>query len=282
MLTRTLATALIALSSSFAVQAQLETPAASPRSVLKQTVGLTEVEIDYSRPGVKDRQIFGSLVPFGEVWRTGANSPTKISFSDDVTLGGAAVPAGVYALYTIPGESEWTIIIYTTTDQWGAYGYDQSKDLVRFVAPVSELAQSVESFTIGIDYLRNDSATVHLDWANTRVAFPLEVPTSQKVLSQIDELQGTPEFQKPGTLFAAGSYYHESGKDLEQALEWVSEACEKRKDPAFWMFARKARIEVDLGLTDAARSSAERTLELATAARNRDYQKIANDILASL
>lgn len=270
------------LSLAFSVQAQLKTPAASPHAHIKQTVGLTDVEIDYSRPSVKGREIFGGLVPYGKVWRTGANASTKISFGDDVTLNGESVPAGTYAFYAIPEEDEWTIIISTATDLWGASGYDQSKDLTRFKVKPAKLAEKIETFTIGFDELRNDSASLFLDWDHTRVAVKLEVPTEGKVMSQIEELQDTPEFQNPNTLFNAGSYYHESGKDLEQALEWVTKACETRDPPAFWMYARKARIEVDLGKTNAAKESAEKTLELATEAGNGDYQKIAKDILASL
>ncbi|EDY81934.1 hypothetical protein VDG1235_1554 [Verrucomicrobiia bacterium DG1235] len=262
--------------------AQLNTPAASPYSELKQTVGLTEIQLVYSRPSMKGREIFGGLVPYGSVWRTGANQPTKISFSDDVVLGGKEVDAGTYALYTIPGKSEWTVIIYSNTELWGSFGYDQANDVVRFKVKPSKLGHAVESLTIGLDSLSNSSASIYLDWDHTRVAFSVEVPTDAKVMSQIDELKGTPAFENPNVLFGAGTYYHESGKDLEQALAWVGEACEKREQPAFWMYARKARLEVDLGKKAAAKASAEKTLELATAANNADYQKIAKDILAAL
>ncbi|MDQ8187995.1 DUF2911 domain-containing protein [Pelagicoccus sp. SDUM812002] len=267
---------------SVSASAQLNTPAASPHSVLEQTVGLTEVAIDYSRPSIKGREIFGGLVPYGEVWRTGANQPSKISFSDDVTLGGEAIPAGQYALYTIPGKNEWTVIVYKSTDLWGSMGYDPEGDLVRFKVEPTRLEHSVESMTFSIDALRNDGAVLSLDWDRTRISMPLEVPTAQKVMAQIDELKGTPAFEKPSVLFNAGTYYHEAGKDLETALQWVSKACESSERPAYWMFARKARIEVDLGMNEAAKASAEKTLELATAGGNPDYQKIAQDILAKL
>lgn len=266
----------------FTASAQLKTPAASPHSVLEQTVGLTEVAIDYSRPSVKGRDIFGGLVPYGSVWRTGANQPSKVSFSDDVILGGEPIPAGEYALYTIPGKDEWTVIVYSSTELWGSMGYDSKGDLARFTVKPTKLAQSVESMSFTIDALRNDSAVICLDWDQTRIEMPIEVPTSAKVLAQIEELKGTPAFEKPGVLFNAGTFYHESGKDLETALSWVSKACELREQPAYWMFARKARIEVALGKSAAAKASAEKTLELATAGGNPDYQKIARDILASL
>lgn len=274
--------AAVALAWIFPVSAQLKTPAASPHSSLEQTVGLTEVAIDYSRPSVKGRDIFGGLVPYGKVWRTGANQPSKVSFSDDVILGGEAIPAGQYALYTIPGKGEWTVIVYANTELWGASGYDSKDDVARFTVKPETLGHAVESMTFTVDSLRNDSAVLYLDWDQTRVPMSLEVPTSAKVLAQIEELKGTPAFEDPGTLFNAGTFYHESGKDLETALAWVSKACELREKPAFWMFARKARLEVDLGMKAAAKVSAEKTLQLATAGGNSDYQKIARDILAKL
>ena len=274
--------AFFSLSAFSVVSGQISFPAASPHCVFKQVVGLTDVEIDYSRPGVKGREIFGGLVPWGEVWRTGANAPTKITFSNDVTLGGAEIRAGSYALFTIPEPDEWTIIIYGSTDGWGSFGYDSSKDVVRIKAKPMRLNERVESFTIGIDALRNDTATLNLDWDHTRVAIPMKVDTSGQVMSRIEELKDTPEFQKPNALFGAGSFYHDSGYDLPQALDWVSAAIEKSDSPAYWMYARKARIEADLGQKEAARASAERTRELANEAGNPDYVKIANDIIASL
>ena len=273
----------LAISGLATAQAQLKTPAASPFAYFKQTVGLTDVEIEHSRPSMKGREIFGELVPYGEVWRTGANQPTKLTFSDDVTLGGKSVPAGSYALYTIPGKSEWTLIVYSETDLWGSFGYDQSKDVARIVAKPQKLRTPVETFTIGLGELRNDSAQLHLDWANTRVAVELKVPTDSKVMSQIEKLEGTEEFaSNPNALFGAATYYHESNRDLDQALEWVTRALEQQDQPAYWMYARKARIERDLGKKEAAKVSAEKTLELATAGNNPDYQKIARDILESL
>lgn len=281
-LSRNLAIGAIALAAAFSSNAQLKTPAASPAAVLKQTVGLTGVEIDYSRPSMRGREIFGGLVPYGAIWRTGANQPTKLTFSDDVQLGGADIPAGTYALYTIPEEDEWTIIIYEGTELWGAFGYDESNDVARFKAKPISLERPVETFTIGVGFLRSDSATIYLEWSKTRIELPLKVPTHEKVTAQINALKDKPEFRNPNTLFAAGTYYHESGKDLETAHEWVSEAVAKSEKPAYWMFARKARIEADLGKTEEARRSAEKTLELAKEGNNPDYQKIARDILASL
>lgn len=172
---KTLTLAAACLSMTFAASAQNNGPAPSPHSVLTQVVGTTEVTIDYSRPSAKGRKVFGGIVPMGAVWRTGANKPTAITFSKDVVVGGKDVPAGSYALFTIPGENEWTIIIYSTTEGWGAFSYDQAKDFARFTAKPTKLGQMAESFAIGIDHLRDDSAIINLDWDHTRVSFPIEV-----------------------------------------------------------------------------------------------------------
>lgn len=274
--------ALAAFALAAASQAQIDFPAASPRSVVKQTVGLTEIEIDYSRPSAKGREIFGGLVPYGEVWRAGANAPTTIAASHDITLGGQRVPAGRYALYAIPGEDAWTIIVYNSTELWGSYGYDSAKDLVRFQVEPSRLDRHVESLSFSFDALRNDDATLNLDWADVRVSIPVGVDASAQVMRQIDSLKDKPEFQNPNTLFGAGSFYHDAGENLEQALAWVTQAVESRDEPAFWMYARKARIELDLGRKAEALASARRTLELATQAGNADYVRIAEDLIEQL
>lgn len=277
-----LALSLLLASIASLASAQLKTPAPSPHSSLTQTVGLTEVSIDYSRPGMKGRAIFGELVPFGEVWRTGANKPTRITFSDAVTLGGTDLEAGTYALYTIPGKNEWTVIVYADTELWGAFGYDKANDVTRFKVKSKAIAERVESLTIGFDSLHNDGATLYIAWDKTRIDIPLKVHSHEAVMSQIEELKGTPGFESVGNLYSAGSYFYESGEDLEQALEWVTAACEKSDSPAYWMLATKARIELKLGRTGAAKASAQKALELAIAGKNPDYEKIAKDILAQL
>jgi hypothetical protein len=169
----------VTLAGSGAVFAQApkpETPAASPACTLKQRVGLTDIEIVYARPGMKGRQVFGGLVPYGKVWRTGANQATKITFSAPVKLADADVPAGTYALFTIPGEKEWTIILNKTSSQWGSFRYDEKADLVRVKAVPVSLAEPVESFTIDLNDLRDDSATLNLIWEKTRVPVKLSVP----------------------------------------------------------------------------------------------------------
>src|SRR5271154_1505683 len=156
-------------------------PAASPGCTLKQRVGLTDIEVDYSRPGKKGRTIFGGIVPYGQVWRTGANAATKITFSTPVKLDGQDVPAGSYALFTIPGEDEWTIILSKNASQFGAFQYDSKDDLVRFkVAPV-ELSESIETFTIEFNHIRDESAVLNLVWDKAVVPIKIEIELTSKL-----------------------------------------------------------------------------------------------------
>lgn len=154
---------------------------ASPHSVLKQTVGLTEVTVDYHRPSARGREIFGGLVPYGEVWRTGANQSTDITFDKPVIFGGESVEAGTYGLYTIPGKDSWTVILYSDPSLWGAGKYDESKDVVRVKADVVELQPTLESFTIGLNALTKESAVLHFDWVNTRAAVEIKVGEMSKM-----------------------------------------------------------------------------------------------------
>ena len=176
-----------ALFLAFGMNAQIKAPQPSPTAELEQMVGLTEVEIEYSRPGKKGRDIFGSLLPFGEIWRTGANASTKISVSDDVMIGGQKVPAGQYALYTIPGKDEWTVIIHKHLENWGAGGYQDSEDLCRFTVKPTMMNDTYESFTIDFSDFTTNSANINLTWDKTRVSFPINTPTDEMVEKQIKE-----------------------------------------------------------------------------------------------
>lgn len=155
------------------LHAQPKGPAASPAQTVTQVVGTTDVVVSYSRPGVKGREIYGGLVPFDKVWRTGANAATKITLAGDATIGGVEVPAGEYGLFTIPGENEWTVILSHDSGIWGAYDYDPANDFARFTVKPTRLKDAVETFTIGFSSFDEYEAVMHLDWAHTRVAFPI-------------------------------------------------------------------------------------------------------------
>ena len=252
--------------------AQIKAPAASPSATLTQTVGLTEVKIEYSRPGLKGRRMFGGFLPYNQLWRTGANASTKITISDDVQIEDNDLPAGTYALYTIPGKDEWTIIIHKNITHWGTGGknYSKSEDAFRFKVKSTKLTEKVETFTIGIDNVQSNSASIELKWENTKVSFLLGVNTEAKVMADIKQkmkgVSGT-------TYYQAAKYYHETGKDKNQALQWVQSAIELEGEK-FWMLRLKALILADMRRYKKAIKAAERSTILAKEAGNDNYVKM--------
>lgn len=266
-------TALTLLSASTLGLAQIKTPAPSPTGKFSQDVGLIKVEVEYSRPSIKGRKIFGDLVPFGELWRTGANASTKVTFSDDVQAANVSLPKGTYALYTIPGESQWTIIFYKDITIWGAPEPKDFKDdqvAGQFKVPVQRLTDKVETFTINVGNLTNNGADLELIWENTKVAIPITVGTDEKVMSAI---KSTMEGPSANDYYAAARYYYESKKDLKQALTWVNSCLEKGGEK-FWILRLKANILGDLGMYNDAITTANRSTELAKADGNTDYPRM--------
>lgn len=262
---------IILLCSGLAI-AQIQTPQPSPSTTLEQVVGLTEVKIEYSRPAMRGRTIMGDLVPYGSLWRTGANKNTTLSFSDPVTVGGQALAAGTYALFTRPGKSLWEVFFYTETENWGTPQEWQSKSVAAVIeVPTQSLAEPQESFTISINELTNTGANISLSWENTRVTLPLEVPTDEKTMASIKEtMKGTP---KAGDLYQAAVYYRESGRDLQTAKKWIGKAIEM--DPGkYWMYRQQALILADLNEKEEAIKAAQSSLELAEKAGNQDYVRL--------
>jgi hypothetical protein len=262
----------------FSAHAQtLRTPAPSPAQTLTQEFGLSNVQLSYSRPAVKERKIFGELVPFGKVWRTGANSATTISFGEEVTIGGTKIPAGKYGLLTIPDQKEWTIIITRQLDVTSPSAYKQDQDLVRFKAPVSDLPFAVESFMITFDNVKASSMDVVILWDKTSVAFPVAVNVDGKIMAQIDNIMKNDN--RP--YFNAAMYYMETGKDLNKALEWLNKATEQSPD-AFWVHHQKANCLAKLGKKQEAISAANKSMELAKLAKNDDYVALNQKLIAGL
>jgi hypothetical protein len=255
----------------------LTTPQPSPTQTIKQNFGVGSIELNYSRPAKKDRKIMGDLVPFGKVWRTGANNATTITFSDDVTIGGTVVKAGKYGLLTIPDAKNWTIIISKDVTVNQPANYKAENDVVRVQADVITLPYTIENFTINFADITGSSCNVQLMWENTYLQFPVTTGTDAKVMSQINDVMNNDN--KP--YFSAASYYYDNGKDLNQALTWVNKAIETNKD-AFFMYMLKARIHKKLGDKVAAKAAAATCKELATKAKNDDYAKLATDFMASL
>jgi Protein of unknown function (DUF2911) len=266
------------------VDAQVQTPAASPAGSVSTTVGLTEVKINYSRPRAKGRAIFGSaatvLVPYGKIWRTGANSGTTISFSDDVKVEGVAVPKGEYLVLTWPGATEWTVALYKNVDLGGETDkYDPAQDAANFKVKPEKLTEKVETLTMNIGDISNDSksAKVQIAWENTSVKFNITADYEAKVMASIEKNTKV----DPYNYFQAAVFYLENGKDLKQALEWVNKAAEGMSSP-FWVLHQKAKIQKGLGDKSGAIATANASLESAKKANNRDYQMMNEELIKSL
>ncbi|HEY0667394.1 MAG TPA: DUF2911 domain-containing protein [Sphingobacteriaceae bacterium] len=255
--------------------AQLRMPQASSSQTVTQGFGLGTVTVKYSRPNVKGRTIFSGLVPYGEVWRTGANSATLITFSEDVTLEGKPVAAGEYGLFTIPGKDSWTIIINKSAKQWGAYEYKQADDVLRFEVKPAKLSNKVETFTIGFTDVLPSTANLNLAWDKTSVSIKMTTDVDSKVMSSIEEaMKGE---KKP--YFQAAQYYFDNGKDLNKALEWIN-AAEAADQKAPWIKYWKARIQLKTGDKSGASTTAKAGIEAAKTMNNKEYIRLNTNILA--
>ena len=255
----------------------LKTPAPSPTQTIKQDFGLSSLEFNYSRPGIKGRKVFGDLVPFGKVWRTGANSATTITFGDDVTIGDTKIKAGKYGLLTIPGEKEWTIIISKSTSTTNPADYKQDEDIARVTAKPMTMKDKVESFTAQFANIKPNTCDLQLMWENTAVALPISVDVETVVMKQIDQLMN--KDNKP--YFNAAMYYMDNGKDLNQALAWFDKAIELNPT-YYWVHHQRANCLAKLGKKDDAKKAAEKSMALAKEDKNEDYVKLNEKLLAQL
>lgn len=276
--TFTLAILLMAGMSTFAQQIQM--PQASPSAKIAQKVGLTDVTVDYSRPSTKGRKIFGELVPFGEVWRTGANGATIISFSTDVEIDGKKVPQGQYAIYSIPGKSEWTIILSKDTKLWGAIGYDPKNDLMRFQVVPNKLSRVYETFEISFNNMTDTGADLSIKWDQTRIDFRIVTQVDAIVMAQIKELVLDKNATDATLLYSAANYYFTNQKDIPLAYTWITKSVES--DPKYWTVHLKAKIELALGMKTEALESAKRSKELAIEAKNPDYVSLNDRLIKSI
>ncbi|PZX61050.1 Protein of unknown function (DUF2911) [Algoriphagus ratkowskyi] len=263
---------------SFAQQIQM--PQASPSAKIAQKVGLTDVTVDYSRPSTKDRKIFGELVPYGQVWRTGANGATVLSFSTDVIIDGKSIPAGQYALYAIPGKSEWTMILSKNIKLWGAIGYQQADDVIRFKTTPEKLKKKNETFEISFANMTDTGSDLSLEWENTKVDFRIETQVDPLVMAQIKELIIDGNSTDPSLLYSAASYYYTNKKDMNLAYNWINESVEK--DSKYWTMHLKAKIEAALGKKTDAVETAKVSINLAEEAGNQDYVGLNERLIKSL
>jgi len=255
----------------------IKTPAPSTPQYVRQDFGLSSIELSYSRPGVKGRKIFGDLVPFGKVWRTGANQATTLTFGDAVTIGGTKIPAGKYGLLSIPGADEWTIIITRQLDVTSPAAYKPDQDVVRLTAKTHDLPFSVETFTILFSDVTSTSCNLQLTWDNTIVMVPITTDIDSKIMAEIDNAMNKDNHP----YYTAAYYYLENGKDLNKALEWFDKAL--AQDPtAFFVAYQKARCQAKLGKKQDAIATAKKAIDLAKQANNADYVALNEKLIASL
>jgi Protein of unknown function (DUF2911) len=254
---------------------KIEFPAASQHSTVKQRVGLTDVEVDYSRPNKNNREIFGGLVPYGKLWRTGANAVTKISFTKPVALGGKEIPAGEYALFTIPTADEWTIIISKDAKVQSAADYKQENDAARITAKPESNPVTIETFTIGLADVKGASATLNFLWDKTRVPVKLTTDDVEQVSKQLATVVGAGTLLDPRTAYQAAAFYYDNNKDMKQAAKWIDQALEKNPN-AYFMHYKKAQIQAKLGNKKEAIASAQRAIDILKKGKSPDESAIKN------
>lgn len=255
----------------------LKTPQPSPTQTIKQDFGIGNIELSYSRPGMKGRKIFGDLVPYGKVWRTGANSATTLTFSDSVTIGGVKIAPGKYGLLTIPGKDQWTLIISKQTDVTSPAAYKQENDVVRVNAKPETTKDALETFTMQFANVKSTTADLQIMWDNVVVSLPIATNVESKIMAQINNLMNRDN--RP--YYQAAMYYMETGKDLNQALVWLNKAIEQNPN-AFYIYHQKANALARLGKKEEARAAAQKSIELAKEAENDDYVELNKKLLDSL
>jgi hypothetical protein len=262
----------------FVAEAQLKTPQASPKATVFQTVGLTDIEIVYCRPAARGRAVFGNLVPFGKIWRTGANENTTISFSEDVVIDGKTLPKGKYALYTIPKIESWEVIFYSTTNNWGnPEVWNEANVVLRTTVKEEALPKPVESFTIGISNLDANFAYLDMAWENSSVSMKFEVPTQKATLANIEKALAGPT---SGDYFSAAQYIYQSNGDNAKALNYIDKALDMSAEKPYWYTRLKSLIQAKLGDKKGAVETANISLAAAETAKNQDYVKMNRESIA--
>lgn len=262
----------------FIAEAQLKVPQASPKATILQTVGLTDIEIVYCRPAARGRAVFGNLVPFGKVWRTGANENTTISFSDDVIIDGKTLPKGKYALYTVPKIESWEVIFYSTTNNWGnPEVWNEGNVVLRTTVKEEALIKPVETFTIGISNLDANFAFLDMAWENSSVSMRFEVPTQKNTLANIDKVLEGPT---SADYFTAAQYLYQFNGDASKAMTYINKAMDLSTDKPYWYTRLKSLIQAKLGDKAGAIETANISLVAAEAAKNQEYIKMNKDSIA--
>ena len=260
---------------------QINTPRVSPASEVEQMVGLTEIEIEYSRPSMRGREVFGNLVPFGKVWRTGADNSTKISFDTDVIISGKTIQSGTYSIFSIPNKESWEIILYSDVELWGVpRDWSENKIVFSSIFDVKKLKKSntVETFTISFNDLTNNDVNMSISWENTSVDIKIEVPTRSMVESDINKVLS--DNPKSSDYYAAAVFYRQENINLDKALEWMNKAIEMNESPRFWQYRQQSLIMAANDKFADAVDAAKKSLNLAIEADNQDYIKMNRESIA--
>ena len=253
-------------------------PQASPSAKLIQKVGLTDVTVDFSRPSTKGRKIFGELVPFGQVWRTGANENSIISFSTSIKIGDTDVPAGKYSVYTIPNENSWEFILYSDYNNWGLPSdWDENKVVVRQKFTPIKLENKMESFKFAFDDLTNNSFTLGVTWGYFYLPVEIKLPTTSIVMSSIEEVLKNPT---SSDLYKAAVYLLQENRDLRMAKEWMNQAITMMDNPRFYHLRQQSLIYAALKDYKMAIKVAQASLEKSIVAGNSDYEKMNQDSIS--
>ncbi len=255
----------------------LRTPQPSTTQTIKQDLGIGSVELSYSRPGMKGRKIFGDLVPFGKVWRTGANNATTLTFSDSVTIGGTRLAPGKYGLLSIPDKDQWTLIISKQTDVTSPAAYKQESDAARVTVKPVTTKEVAETFTMQFANVKSNSTDLQIMWDNVAVSLPISTDLESKIMAQINNLMN--KDNRP--YFQSAMYYMETGKDLNQAVAWLDKAIEQNPS-AYWVYHQKANALARLGKKTEAKTIAQKSMDLAREAKNDDYVELNKKLLTSL
>lgn len=257
----------------------LKIPQMSPSQTVEQSFSLSNIKIDYARPSARGRKVFGDVVPFGKVWRTGANKATVVSFGEDVNINGKLLKAGEYSLFSIPNQKEWTIIFNSNTKLWGTLDYKQDEDVLRVSVPTEKTSRFIETFTIELQNITTTAATLEIKWENTLVKINIQTATDQDGIIMKSIAEAMKGEKKP--YYQAANYYFQNKKNMKQALEWVEEAC-KADTNAFWMEHLKAKIQFELKDFKGAIRSAESSKFKATRTQNYDYVKNNDELIAEI
>ena len=262
------------------ISGQIKSPQPSPTATITQKVGVSNISVEYSRPGAKGREIFGGLVSYGKMWRTGANKATKITFNENCVFGGAKVKKGSYSLFTIPGEKEWTVVLNKNTELWGVGEYDEENQVCSIVAKAINTKDFTESFTIDFGTFQSFSAIMSLKWANTKIDIKIESLEAKKIEKQYLEL--LTKGPSANDYYNGAKFFADNTSEYEMALEWINTAIKKRPD-AFWMQFHKARILKKMGNNKESISVAEGVIELAREKKDDyGYIKRSEDLIKSI